>query len=79
MPPKDSAQTTRASDRNLLFGVLAVQLKQITPSQLVEAAALWATDPDHSLGERLIQAGALSLVDRDLIDHNPPIRRPKRA
>jgi len=32
-------------DRNLLFGVLAVQLKKVTPSQIMDAAGAWATDP----------------------------------
>jgi WD40 repeat protein/serine/threonine protein kinase len=63
-----SDNTTRNHDRNLLFGVLAVQLKQVTPSQLVEAAALWAAGPDKSLADRLVHAGALTKSDRTLLD-----------
>ena len=63
-----SGNASRNHDRNLLFGVLAVQLKQVTPSQLVEAAALWAAAPDKSLAERLVNAGALTESDRKLLD-----------
>ena len=54
-------------DQNLLFGVLAVQLKKVAPSQLVDAAATWATDPSRDLGELLAQSGALPEKDRKLI------------
>lgn len=55
-------------DENLLFGVFAVQLKLVTPSQIMEAAGAWATDPGRDLSERLIGNGALSESDRSLID-----------
>ena len=54
-------------DLNLLFGVLAVQLQKLTSSQLVEAAAAWATDPSQDLPHRLVERGFLSERDRDLI------------
>lgn len=65
-------------DRNLLFGVFAVQLRKITPSQLVEAAGAWAVHPERSLASRLIEVGALreadaallnGLVDQAIADH----------
>ena len=55
-------------DRNLLFGVLAVRLKQVTPSQLVDAAGAWATDPERDLSQRLVELGALSDADCRFID-----------
>ena len=55
-------------DRNLLFGVFAVQLKKITPQQLASAAGAWAADPSQDLAEWLVEAGALSKQDRELID-----------
>jgi len=64
----DSLKTSRDHDRNLLFGVLAVQLKQVTPAQLVEAAALWAADPAQSLAQRLVHSGALTSSDRSLLE-----------
>jgi len=54
-------------DRNLLFGVFAVQLKKVTPSQIMAAAGAWATDQSKDLPERLVDEGALSGRDRDLI------------
>ena len=56
-------------DRNLLFGVLAAQLKKVTASQIMEAAGAWATDPSRDLPSRLVEAGALSERDRKLIEH----------
>jgi WD40 repeat protein/serine/threonine protein kinase len=55
-------------DRNLLFGVLGVQLRKVTPAQLVDAAGAWATDPSRDLGSRLVEAGVLTERDRQLID-----------
>lgn len=55
-------------DRNLLFGVLAVQLGKVTTSRLMQAAAAWAIDPASPLDSRLVEQGALSQQDRDLID-----------
>jgi len=55
-------------DRNLLFGVLAVQLKRITPIQLAEAGASWAANPSHPLGERLVASGVLSEGDRRMVE-----------
>ena len=55
-------------DRNLLFGVFAVQLGKVSASALMEAAAAWAVDTSKSLAERLVERGALSGRDRQLID-----------
>ena len=55
-------------DRNLLFGVLAVQLRRVSPGQLVEAAALWLAEPSKPLSNRLIQLGALTPADRAFLD-----------
>ncbi|HRK33543.1 MAG TPA: protein kinase [Candidatus Hydrogenedentes bacterium] len=54
-------------DRNLLFGVLAVQLGKVSSSRLMQVAAAWAVDPAQSLEARLVDGGALSETDRDLI------------
>jgi len=54
-------------DRNLLFGILAVQLRKITPEQLVEAGAGWAADPSRELPQRLQEAGAIGQRDCELI------------
>ena len=55
-------------DRNLLFGVLAVQLGKVTSNRLMQAAAAWAIDPATPLDARLVEQGALNAQDRELID-----------
>ncbi|GMV99942.1 MAG: hypothetical protein AMXMBFR84_10810 [Candidatus Hydrogenedentota bacterium] len=55
-------------DRNLLFGILAVQMGKVTPSQLVEAAGAWAADPSQNLASRLMSSGVLKEKDRALLD-----------
>ena len=55
-------------DRNLLFGVLAVQLRGVTPAQLVEVSAAWAVDPAVSVPRRLVAKGILTEDDRVLLE-----------
>ena len=54
-------------DRNLLFGIFAVQLGKVTASQLVEAGGAWATDRSKDLPQRLIEAGFFSEKDLNFI------------
>lgn len=55
-------------DRNLLFGLLAVQLKGLPAAQMVETAAAWATDPKVPLAQRLVDKGLLTEKDREMIE-----------
>ena len=55
-------------DRNLLFGVLAVQLRGVTSAQLVEVAAAWAAEPSVSVAQRLVEKGILKEDDRALLE-----------
>ncbi|HOZ49873.1 MAG TPA: protein kinase [Candidatus Hydrogenedentes bacterium] len=54
-------------DRNLLLGVFAVQLRQVTPSQLAAAAVDWASDRERDLGRRLVDSGALTPQAAELL------------
>ena len=54
-------------DRNLLFGVFAVQLKLVSPAKIMEIAAAWSVDPSQHLPDRLEAAGLLTGRDRQLI------------
>ena len=54
-------------DSNLLFGALAVQLMQVTPTQLTQAASAWEADPSRDLADWLSDSGALGARTRDLI------------
>lgn len=55
-------------DRNLLFGILAVQLKFITPQQLVEAAGQWAANPERDIGDILVSIGNLSEKRQKMVE-----------
>lgn len=51
---------SQPADRNLLFGILALQNDLVTRDQLLEAMNAWANVKDRSLGEMLVERGALS-------------------
>mgnify|MGYP001450394060 CR=1 FL=1 len=55
-------------DRNLLFGVFAVQLKRVSASEIMSAAAAWAAEPSQELSERLVANHALSTDDCAFLD-----------
>jgi hypothetical protein len=46
-------------DRNLLFGVIAVQLHFLKPADLGRASLRWAADQEKSLGAVLVEIGLL--------------------
>lgn len=52
-----------SADRNLLFGVLALQMDFISREQLVAAINAWIIDKNKSLGEILVQHGAMKPSD----------------
>jgi serine/threonine protein kinase len=54
-------------DRNLLFGVFAVQLRKVSAAGLMAAAGAWAMDPSKDLPSRLLHEGLISQPDLDLI------------
>ncbi len=55
-------------DRDLLFGMLAVQLRGVTPAQLAEVSAAWTADPAVTLAQRMVDTGLLSGGDRALLE-----------
>jgi eukaryotic-like serine/threonine-protein kinase len=64
--PSSSRQSV--SERNLLLGMLALQLDFITREQLLAAAAVWMHDKRVLLGEVLEQQGALSSELRVMLE-----------
>ncbi len=67
------------ADRNLLFGIIALQMDFITRDQLVTAMQDWVLDKSQSLGEVLLKKGILAadthglleaLVKKHLAQHN---------
>jgi len=57
-----------ATDRNLLFGVLAMKLGFVPRDGLVAAMDAWAASPDRSLGELLVERGELGEGERPLLE-----------
>jgi tetratricopeptide (TPR) repeat protein/tRNA A-37 threonylcarbamoyl transferase component Bud32 len=56
-----------SADRNLLFGILAVQSGFCTGPQLVEAMNAWTLAKDRPLGDVLLQRGFLKSDEFDLL------------
>jgi hypothetical protein len=56
------------ADRNLLFGVLALQYDAITRVQFVDACAIWASQKDRPLADVLQGRGWLSPADRQEVE-----------
>jgi serine/threonine-protein kinase len=59
---------TPHADRNLLFGILALQMDFINRDQLVAGMNAWVLDKLKPLGEILVEQRVLETRDRDIID-----------
>jgi serine/threonine-protein kinase len=57
------------TDRNLLFGVLALQADLIDPRQFVEACLLWTSCKDVPLADLLVERGWIVAEDRAHVDY----------
>jgi len=66
MPAPHAARA--ASDRNLLFGLLALQMDFITRDQLIAGMQAWALAKDTPLGEVLVGQGAMSAEELALLE-----------
>jgi serine/threonine protein kinase len=53
------------TDRNLLFGVLALQADLLDTVRFVEACTLWANKKESSLADLLVERGWLTSADRE--------------
>ena len=60
--------SSAGADRNLLFGVIALQNDFITREQLVAAFDAWVHDKSRGLADILEKQGALSTEDRGFLD-----------
>jgi WD40 repeat protein/tRNA A-37 threonylcarbamoyl transferase component Bud32 len=56
------------SDRNLLFGVLALQMDFVQRDALIAAMNAWVLDKARPLGDILVAQGALTAADRELLE-----------
>src|SRR5258708_2755328 len=57
-----------SSDRNLLFGLLALQMDFLSRDQLIEAMNAWMVQKETPLGEILCSRGVLDPGDRGDIE-----------
>jgi PAS domain S-box-containing protein len=57
------------TDRNLLFGVLALQADLIDPQQFIEACLLWTSRKDVPMADLLIERGWIVPADRAHVDY----------
>lgn len=60
--------SARGSDRNLLFGILALQMDFIGGESLISALRDWTTQKDKPLGQILVERGDLSAARRALLE-----------
>ena len=57
------------TDRNLLFGVLALQAELIDATQFIEACLLWTTRKNECLADLLLGRGWIEPADRVHVDY----------
>jgi tetratricopeptide (TPR) repeat protein/tRNA A-37 threonylcarbamoyl transferase component Bud32 len=57
-----------SSDRNLLFGIVAVQMNFISRDALIEAMNAWILEKDRTLGDILFKQGRLTTERRQLLE-----------
>jgi eukaryotic-like serine/threonine-protein kinase len=60
--------TTVAADRNLLFGLLALQNGLVNQDQLLEAFGSWTRDKSRPIADFLAEHGYIDSEKRDLMD-----------
>lgn len=56
------------TDRNLLFGVIAMQSDLINMQQFVDSCTLWSSRKESTLADVLVQQGWLVEEDRKHVD-----------
>src|SRR6516165_2804071 len=59
-----SSSSDRIADRNLLFGVLALQADLLDPERFARACTLWSAQKTTALADLLVQQGWLTPADR---------------
>ena len=63
-----TSNVSRSSDRNLLFGIVALQMDFISRDALIEALRDWTTQKEQPLGQVLVKRGDLSASRRELLE-----------
>jgi serine/threonine protein kinase/tetratricopeptide (TPR) repeat protein len=65
---KDRPMNPSSSDRNLLFGILALQVNFIGRDALIKAMNTWVLEKRRPLGAILVEQGALLPERRDMLE-----------
>jgi hypothetical protein len=65
---RNHAVSKAQTDRNLLFGIVALQMDFIDKDALVRAMHSWVLDKGKPLGQVLVEQGALSAARRALLE-----------
>lgn len=58
----------RSVDRNLLFGILALQMDFVSRQALIEGMQAWLLEKQKSLGELLVERGAMTAGNVSLLE-----------
>jgi WD40 repeat protein/tetratricopeptide (TPR) repeat protein/tRNA A-37 threonylcarbamoyl transferase component Bud32 len=66
--PPQADRERDGADRNLLFGILALQMDFVTRDSLIAAMNAWVLEKARPLGEILVAHGALDPRDRALLE-----------
>jgi hypothetical protein len=64
----ESAPTPASADRNLLFGILALQMDFVSRDALIAAMHAWVLDKTKPLGQILVEQAALRPDKRELLE-----------
>jgi len=64
----DATPSPNSADRNLLFGILALQMDFISRDALIAGMNAWVLDKAKPLGQILVEQAALTARARDKLD-----------
>src|SRR5262249_32891935 len=67
-PFRDEPMSQPTTDRNLLFGILALQMDFVPRDDLLAALNAWVLDKGRPLGQILCDRGVLAVAHRALLD-----------
>ena len=71
----DPAPVPAAADRNLLYGILALQMDFISRDALIAAMNAWVLDKAQPLGHILVEGAALRADNREYPGLGASLRR----
>ena len=66
--PEEVRLPSSSADRNLFFGIAALQFDFISRDQLITSMHSWVLTKDRLLGEILVEQGALAPSDRQMLE-----------